>query len=105
MFPGNKKPISELLANPTFEQDVIHEYEEADSNGENQKHKLIIPYSTVTADGQALRTSKVIKRALETERKEKGVKAEFSDSVKKTLQVRIMWQREVVDQASLHEGV
>ena len=51
MFPENKKPISELLANPKFEQDVIHEYEEADANGENQKHKLIIPYSAVTADG------------------------------------------------------
>ena len=104
MLSGNKKPVSELLATPSFNQDVTYEYEEAGADREMQKHQLVIPYAEFTDQSKPsakLNSADFLKAFLV----EKGFKTELSASTKRNLAMRIMWQREVVDQDSLHEAV
>ena len=104
VLPESKKPISELLLSPSFNQDVSHEYEEADAEGEKQKHQLVIPYAELSDQSKPnakLNSTEFLKAYLA----EKDCKIELSTRAKKIIQMRIIWQREVVDQDSLYEGV
>ena len=44
MLTESKKPMTDLLSNPSFKQDVVYEYEET-VDGEKQKRQLVIPYA------------------------------------------------------------